>query len=135
VAEQDCELREEYSTIHASMNTKQIIGYVLLAVGVGIIGYALVASYGIFTGSSEAPKLFQESVGEQTGRVSTGSDEEQQIENLLQEQLAKLLPQDTIVKTLNLFAWSILTGILIFGGSQIAGIGVRLLVTRKTEKV
>ena len=134
MAEQDCELREEYSTIRASMNAKQIIGYSLLAVGVGIIGYALVASHGIFTGSSEVPKLFQESVGEQTGLVATGLDEEQQIESLLQEQLAKLLPQDTIVKTLNLFAWSMLTGILIFGGGQIAGIGVKLLAIIKTEK-
>jgi len=131
VAEQDCELREEYSSIRASMNSRQIIGYVLLAGGVLIIGYALFASHGIFTGKTEAPKIFQESVLEQTGSVVTKSDEEQQIENLLQEQLAKLLPQDTIVKTLNLFAWSILAGIFIFGGSQIAMLGVKLLTIRK----
>ena len=131
MAEQDCELRKEYSTIRASMNTRQIIGYVLLAVGVGIIGYALFASYGIFTGNSEAPKIFQEPAVEPIGRVATGSDEEQQIENLLREQLAKLLPQDTIVKTLNLFAWSILAGIFIFGGGQIAMLGVKVLAIRK----
>ena len=49
------------------------------------------------------------------------------IQEQIEKQLEKLLPKDTLPKLLNLVAWSILAGILIFGGSQISNIGIKLI--------
>jgi len=108
------------------MSIERILGFVLLAIGVGLILYSLFASYGIFTGSKEAPEIFSEPIGNEI-ETSVDPDDVQQLQGLMQEQLKGILPEDTIPKTLNLFTWSIFTGILIFGGGQIAGIGVKLL--------
>lgn len=97
------------------MSVERIIGFILLLLGVVIILYALYASYGIFTGGEDPPEIFEAS--QATGVVS----EE------LQKQLESLLPDEALPKTFNLFAWSILAGILIFGGGQVAGLGVKLL--------
>ena len=117
------------------MNTKHVVGYILLATGVLLIGYALFASYGIFTGNSRAPEIFEEPNGSQPARSSDAQTPEQQLDALMQQQLAKLLPQDTIVKTLNLFTWSIFAGILIFGGMQLGSLGIKLLRIPTKESV
>jgi len=110
------------------MTTERIIGFLLLGIGVVIIFYALYASYGIFTGSQEPPEVYGQITSSQNQRSSSVPDDvQQQIDGLIENQLQRLLPADSIPKTLNLFAWSILTGILIFGGGQIAGIGVKLV--------
>jgi hypothetical protein len=112
------------------MNTKHIIGYILLTAGVLIIGYSIFASYGIFTGSSEAPGIFEEPAVQQQAAFNSGSAEDQ-VNAMLQQQVAKLLPHDTVSQTLNLFAWSVFAGILIFGGSQLASLGIKLLRIHK----
>ena len=110
------------------MSMKHVVGYALLAVGVLVIGYALFASYSIFLGSTQPPELFQEP---EPASGQPASFDPQNIEAsmdaLLQEQLAKIIPPNTVTKTLNLFAWSVFAGLLIFGGTQLAGIGIKLL--------
>jgi len=111
--------------------SQKITGFVLLGIGAAIILYALFASYGIFTGSKEPPEVFSEPVKEIGVSTPSGTqDVEQQIQGLLQKQLTSLLPENTISKTLNLFSWSIFAGILIFGGTQLAGLGVKLLTIK-----
>lgn len=111
------------------MNAPRIIGFALLAAGVGIIFFSLASSYLIFTGENQAPEIF---LAPQTSRaedLSFGSlqDVQEQLPQLLSEQVQGLLPQDAVPKMLNLAAWSILAGILIFGGAQLAGVGVKLI--------
>jgi hypothetical protein len=106
------------------MNRKHIIGYILLAFGVLIIAYALFSSYGVFTGSAQAPQLFN---APPTVPSGLGGSQQEQAEKLLQDQFAKLLPQESITDTLNLFAWSAFAGLLIFGGTQLSSLGIKLL--------
>ena len=144
MVKQDTELREKHSAIHAfitNMTTERIIGFILLLIGVGIIFYSLYASYGIFTGTQNPPEFYSFSIeaparGEpQKPKSSLSSPEEiqGQFQDIIAQQLENLLPTDTIPKTLNLFIWSLFAGILIFGGGQIAGIGVKVLAMRKSE--
>lgn len=105
------------------MNTEKILGFVLLGVGVAIILYSLSVSYMIFTGSNDAPALFSASPGEK----SSLQDLQNQLPDILRQQLQGLLPQDLIPEMLNLVAWSVLAGLLIFGGAQIAGLGIKLV--------
>jgi len=109
------------------MSIERMLGFVLLIVGVVLILYSLYSSYGIFTGSRDAPEIFPDTSEKSAEVLGDLGEAEAQMEELLQRQLEGILPAETIPKSLNLFAWSIFTGILIFGGAQLAGIGVKLL--------
>jgi len=98
---------------------KKIIGWILLFLGLIIIFYALYSSYGIFSAKTQVPEIF--SITEKES-VSAGT-----IEEVVQQQLKGVLPTESIVGLLNLIAWSIFAGILIFGGAQVASLGIKLI--------
>ena len=98
---------------------KKIIGWILLFLGLIIIFYALYSSYGIFSAKTQVPEIF--SIVEKES-VSAGT-----IEEVVQQQLKGVLPTESIVGLLNLIAWSIFAGILIFGGAQVASLGIKLI--------
>lgn len=103
---------------------KRTFGIIFLGLGILIIGYALVSSYGIFTGEKDPPQLFQVmDEGEQDTRSQTTEDQ------MFQEALGNILPENAIPNLLNLIAWAIFAGILLFGGSQVSGIGIRLIAS------
>ena len=105
---------------------KKIPGLVLLFGGLIIILYSIYSSYNIFTAKAFAPEIFK--VEEKTISQKSGSQDIQaQLQNLLQEQLRGLVPAGSLPQLLNLLSWSIFAGILIFGGGQIAGLGIKLL--------
>jgi len=115
------------------MSYKQIFGWILLFAGLFIIGWGIYSSYNIFTAKTPVPEIFSipaESNGEALGSSKNLSPEEKMQEIMneqMEEQLGKFLPKDTLPKLLNLVAWSIFAGILIFGGGQISGIGIKLM--------
>jgi hypothetical protein len=113
------------------MNAKKIIGWITFLAGIMIILFTLYRSYNIFTGKSPPPELFKPSGKEialQKKKAPTSLEElQKQIGEILAEQLREIFPTESITKILNLVSWSILAGILIFGGSQISSLGIKLL--------
>ena len=105
----------------------KILGWVLLLAGVLIIVWTLYSSYNIFTAKTAMPEIFE--MGEEKALPQKGGaqDLQAQIEEMIGEQLKGILPVDTLPKMLNLAVWSMLAGILIFGGSQISGLGIKLI--------
>ncbi|MFC1663577.1 hypothetical protein ACFL0A_00375 [Patescibacteria group bacterium] len=110
-----------------TINFRKIFGWILLFLGIAVIIYSLYSSFNIFTGKTAVPELFkmteQETSLSQKGETQ---DLQGQMEKMIGEQLKGILPVDFISKLFNLIAWSIIAGILIFGGFQIANIGVKL---------
>lgn len=110
------------------MNFRKIIGWFLLFLGVAIIFYSLYSSHNIFTGKTALPEIFKitekEAVLTQKGGVQ---DVQAQMEKMIGEQLKEILPSDFLPKIFNLIAWSIMAGILIFGGAQTANLGIKLI--------
>jgi hypothetical protein len=106
------------------MKFTKILGLILLAVGLALIGWTLYSSYNIFTGKAAAPEIFS-APEEENSLWSEKTTEEQMIE----VQMRKVFPVDAEVfpNLFNLVAWSILAFILIFAGGQIAGLGIKLL--------
>ena len=100
----------------------------MLLGGVVIILWGLYSSYNIFTGKARLPEIFkleeEKTAAPQQGTIS---DLQTQVQETVGEQLKELLPSNTIPKLLNLITQSILAGILIFGGAQISGIGIKLI--------
>lgn len=103
---------------------KKFLGIGLLAVGLVIVFYGLYSSYNIFSAKAPAPQLF---TAEPVQVSSDKTGVEAQLQGLLQEQLKGFLPTNSIPQLLNLMSWSIFAGILIFGGGQVAGLGIKLI--------
>ena len=112
------------------MNFIKIFGWVLLIAGVAIIGWTLISSYNIFTGKAAPPEIFalpEEEPGPLTREITSLPDIQAQMEKMIGEQLKGIIPVDTLPKMLNLIVWSILAGLLIFGGAQISNLGIKLI--------
>ena len=106
---------------------KRIFGWGLLIAGIILIGWTLYSSYNIFTGKTLAPEVFEipsEGVSTKTGE---GLDMQDQLENIIGDQLEGMLPVNAMVTFLNLGVWSLLAFILIFGGTQISSLGIKLI--------
>ena len=116
------------------MALTKIVGWVTFLAGILIILFALYSSYNIFTGKSSVLEFFkiEEKVTQappsQKGKLPTSPEAlQQEIGKMIGEQLKGILPVDTLPKILNLFVWSTLAWILIFGGAQISSLGIKLL--------
>lgn len=114
------------------MNPTKIIGWILFLTGISLIIFSLYSSYNIFSGKTLPPEIFKvekkESLTQSKEKIPTTQIEfQKEIEKLISEQLKEVLPIDTLAKLLNLISWSILTTILIFGGSKISDLGIKLI--------
>ncbi|NOQ67870.1 hypothetical protein GQ568_00325 [Patescibacteria group bacterium] len=137
--------------------SNKIVGYLLLAVGLVIIFWSTYASYNIFTAKKEAPKVFSynsegvidldskdENV-ENVGAInidkskltdpnylkSLEAGQKVQAESMIKDhisgQLKEIIPDEFILKLLNLSSWSLFVFILIFAGGKISGLGIKLM--------
>ena len=104
---------------------KKILGLILLFVGLIIILYSLYSSFNIFNAKTSAPEIFK--TEETTLSQKGGQGIEAQVQQMISEQLKGMLPAGSFPQLLNLIAWSIFAGILIFGGSQISTLGIKLI--------
>lgn len=117
------------------MNVQKILGFALVAGGIGLILYSLYASFTFFTGSATPPEIFSLSemqIEEKSRDISLSLNPQDlplQLTQLLQGQLKGLVPANTVPIVLNLTIWSMFAGLLMLGGAQIAGLGIRLLKT------
>ncbi len=121
-----------------NLSIEKFFGWILLIIGVIIISWTLVSSYNIFTGKSEAPKIFSAEVSIETPKKAVQGQKietmeqiqvefQAQIEEMIGQQIKNLLPSETMFGFLNLIVWSIFSGILFFGGSQVSSLGIKLL--------
>lgn len=101
------------------------IGYILLIAGLVLIIWVLWQSYNIFTAKASAPLVFQTPT--EIGSSGVGAGLQDQINQAVQKQLGQILSPTLITKVLNLAAWSMLALILIWAGSAISAIGVRMI--------
>ena len=137
--------------------SNKITGYALLVLGLLVIFWGVYSSYGIFTAKNNVPKVFSnddrgivelEIADDKNEKVdlneidrsrlndpaylkSLGTQQKGVTENLIQEQIAnqlrEIIPTEFILKLLNLSSWSMFVFILIFAGSKISVLGIKLL--------
>jgi len=105
----------------------KIFGWLLLLTGISIIAWTLYSSFNIFTAKAVLPDFFQLPEEEVFLQEEATQDIQVQFQKIIGEQLKEVLPVDTLLALFNLIVWSILALILIFGGSQISGLGIKLI--------
>ena len=136
-----------------STTSNKVIGYSLLAIGLIVIFWSIFASYSIFTAKKEVPKVFSynnEGIVDFDNNVDNveetnidkskltdpnylknlEAEQKAQVESAIKDQISsqvkEVIPEEFILKILNLFSWSLLAFILIFAGSKISGLGIEL---------
>lgn len=126
------------------MTFQKFGGLILLLIGLGIIFGSLYYSYYIFTGKNEPPKIFssfafsekEKPALPKTQKIDSKNPESiekifgDQIEKIIEQQLTGTLINVFMPKLFDLITWSIFVGLLNISGSQIAGLGIKLLGTR-----
>jgi len=110
------------------MKINKIFGWFLLAIGLIIIFGSLYFSFNIFTNRNEAPEIFKlEKVDKEIDNADLMALSPEAMQEIIQEQVKNMMPSEFMSKLLNLISWSIFAGILIFAGSRVSGIGIRLM--------
>ena len=104
---------------------QKFLGWILLFLGIFIILWTLYSSFNIFSAKKEVPAVFK--LEKKSLPKKEVISPQVDIEKMIREQLESFFPSEFLPKILNLLAWSVFAGILIFGGSQIAGLGIKLL--------
>ena len=137
--------------------SNKITGYILLVLGLLMIFWGVYSSYGIFTAKNDVPKVFSnddsgivelkitddknENIdlseidkSRLTDVAYLKSLEAQQkgvtndlVQEQISNQLKEIIPVGFILKLLNLSSWSLFMFILIFAGSKISMLGIKLL--------
>lgn len=113
---------------------KKIIGWVLLGVGVLIIGWGIWTSFEIFTAQKLPYQIFKQPQSEEASPAQGKEGDiqaqiQQEMQETIKEQFEKMIAPGSITRLLNLAAWSIFMGILVFAGGKIASLGIQLLKT------
>jgi len=86
------------------MVTKKIAGWVLVLAGVLMIAWGVWSSSQIFTLKKSAPEMFkvEESDDSAVNKGATAQDQiQQQMQDVIQNQLGKMLPTDSMPGMLN----------------------------------
>ena len=96
-----------------NLKNGKIVGYVLLAIGVILIFFAIFEMIFVFTGSNAAPKLFNFS------DISTNG--------------TLLISGQNMNKASDMLAWFILMAFIMWGGGKVASLGVNMLREIKVE--
>jgi len=110
------------------MSFNKIIGYLLLFIGLAIIFWCLYSSYNIFTAKTSPPEIFSSLSLNEKEKIG-GKDIQAQMEKMIKEQFKEIISPNFLPKLFNLISWSIIAGILIFGGAQISNLGIKLLAS------
>ncbi|XOB42425.1 MAG: hypothetical protein ACKKMP_03640 [Candidatus Nealsonbacteria bacterium] len=110
------------------MDTTKIIGWLIFIIGISIIVLTIYHTYNIFTGKASAPEIISLNIEKPKtsgqGGLPTNPD---QFREMISQQLANMLPLESLPQFLNLIVWTIGAGVLMLGGSKIAGLGVNLI--------
>ena len=109
------------------MSFKKIFGWFLLIIGISIIFSSLYFSYNIFTAKTDMPEIFKMPEEDVSFLEEKELSAQEEMQQTIEEQIGKILPVSTIPALLNLIAWSIFAGIMIFGGAQVSNIGIKLI--------
>jgi len=116
-----------------NFNFQKFLGWGLLIFGLIIIGWSLIFAFNIFTGKKIPPQIFKikDFETKKFEKISQIKPLKENQKILTISLLKEIFPKKAFAKMLNLLSVSILIFILIFGASQIASLGIKILINKK----
>lgn len=123
-------------------NYTKLFAWLIIAAGLLMIIWAVFSSYDFFTGRKDFPQVFKPAAEEplktslqkESVVILPKNETEAQIflqnqaQQMAMESIANLFPAETIFKFMNMASWIAFVSFLVFAGSRISGIGIKLLV-------
>ena len=118
---------------------KNILGWILLVVGLVIIFGDIFVTYNYFTGKDKFPEIFKEQPisTNKTSNASGGDVQSQMNEalgNAVKDQLNQTLPSSSIALVLNASLWSIFAFFLLSAGGKLVKIGGSFISNKKDDE-
>ncbi|MFA7714614.1 MAG: hypothetical protein WCX77_00695 [Candidatus Paceibacterota bacterium] len=128
-----------------ALNFSKLSSWLIVIVGLLVIGWTVFSSYDFFSGQKSFPQVFKQTAAEgsqkevqQKTAVSAAPKDQAEAQALAQaqmqqtigESISKLFPAETTFQVLNMTSWIAFASFLVFAGAQIAGIGVKLLINK-----
>ena len=116
------------------MEFDRIFGWVLLFSGVLIVSATLFYSYNILQGKYPLPEIFK--INKIQEKSITASEKnfndvfqlsQQILTEIVSKEISSFFQVEFLPKFLNLISFSFFAGIFIFGGSQIASLGIKMI--------
>ena len=83
--------------------------------------------YNIFTNQTPVPQIFSSEIKTQEQSSGLLGNIQDQIQGIIGQQIQEIIPQNSIAKLLNLIVWSVFAGVAIMAGSQISGLGIKMI--------
>ncbi|MFA6252217.1 MAG: hypothetical protein WCX74_02350 [Candidatus Paceibacterota bacterium] len=119
---------------------KNILGWILLAIGLVMIFGDIFVTYNYFTGKDKFPEIFKEqfvALNNKTTNIGGGDVQGQMNEaigNAVKDQLNQALPSSSILLVLNASLWSIFAFFLLSAGGKLVRIGGSFISNKKDDE-
>ena len=82
----------------------------------------------------QVPEFFHFFQQQEKVEVYKTDNPQELAQQLLREQISKVISEEKINKLFNLVSFSILAGVLIFGGAQLASVGIKMIFNSLRSK-
>lgn len=124
------------------VNAKVVIGWIIIVVGLAIIGQAINSSYQYFTAKADFPQVFKQPASQaaptaptETNLGNLSPEQEQalmqnQIQQSVGQAVGNILPEGGLAKLLNIIVWVMFATFLAFAGAKLAAVGIKLIVAK-----
>jgi len=110
------------------MAFSKILGIIIIFTGLSISLWGIYQAYEVYSQRISPPVFFKPVSPLEKGISKLPTKNlEFQLQSMIQKQLGNLLPARYIADLLNFIVFSVLIGLFIFGGVQIAYVGVKLI--------
>ena len=132
------------------ISAQKTVGWIVLSAGLLIMFISIYYSYLFFTAKADFPQLFSPEPVPPTanlpavemkippnGNMSTANPEmpapdmQKLTQQAVNQTVSSMVPQQTIIKMLNLGCWSVFAFFLVVAGSYVAGVGIKLLSVKQ----
>lgn len=128
----------ENSEKNMQTNARKIVAWLIIVSGLLAIVLTVNHSGEFFTAKTDFPQVFKQAEKQVAGNPqpeNPAAENPEMAEILLKaemqrsmnEAVASAFPSDSISKLLNMISWSTFAFLLVYAGTQIAGIGIKLL--------
>jgi hypothetical protein len=122
-----------------NISSQKTAGWITVLAGLLFIFLSVYYSWLFFTAKADFPPVFkpeQKTTAAKTALpASSGTMDPAAIQALTQQAMnqavADAIPADTIAKLLNIASWSMFGFFLVFSGSYVSGIGIKLLSAKE----
>ncbi len=104
---------------------KQVLGWILIILGLFIVFWDILFSYYFFTAQKEFPQIFtsQQTVSVSDANSSQTLSAQDQVGQIIREQMKALIPENSVTQLLNMSSWIIFASFMLWAGGKIVGIG------------